>query len=270
EFSIDDSYIGVMMSSMFVGLMMGALFWGPMSDKYGRQLSYRWTLVISGVCGLATSFSSSFFWVCAGLYCVGFGVGGNMPVDGALFLEFVSKENHSLLTLLSIFFSLGSGFAACVAWLIIPAFSCPDSRPDAECDMATQNRGWRYVLTTLAVFTGIMVVLRLTLVKPYESPRFLVQNKRQSDAVVVLREIARYNGHFVETTTEDGMNCDDDDNNNPSDEGGGGNVKIRILSTAFQSIRHRASLDGSDGAISSADIDDKQMADSNREDIKVA
>ena len=82
QFGIGNSYIGVMMSSMFVGLMVGALFWGPLSDRLGRKVAYQWTLAIAGAFGLVASLSPNFYFICFALFGVGFGVGGNMPVDG--------------------------------------------------------------------------------------------------------------------------------------------------------------------------------------------
>ena len=50
--------------------------------------------------------------VCALLSCVGLGVGGNLPVDGALFLEFLPFASGNLLTLLSIWWPVGSLIAS--------------------------------------------------------------------------------------------------------------------------------------------------------------
>ena len=141
---------------------------------------------------------------------------------GTLFLEFIPKEKQNLLTFLSIFFSCGSVFSSGLAWGILPKYSCPD---EGECDVDQQNQGWRYMLIALGLMNIVMVILRLTMVKLHESPRFLVQNKRQQDAVIVLREIARYNGN-------------------------GGS--IRIATNAFyNSNLHRSSCDGT------ADDDDE-------------
>ena len=38
---------------------------------------------------------------------LGFGVGGNLPVDGALFLEFLPFASGNLLTMLSVWWPLG-------------------------------------------------------------------------------------------------------------------------------------------------------------------
>jgi MFS family permease len=44
--------------------------------------------------------------------CMGTGVGGNLPVDGALFLEFLPFESNKLLTLLSVWWPIGQLLAS--------------------------------------------------------------------------------------------------------------------------------------------------------------
>lgn len=53
---------------------------------------------------LANLLSSS---VCAMFACLGLGVGGNLPVDGALFLEFLPFASGNLLTMLSVWWPVG-------------------------------------------------------------------------------------------------------------------------------------------------------------------
>ncbi|KAJ1819865.1 hypothetical protein LPJ60_003534 [Coemansia sp. RSA 2675] len=194
HFSISNSRIGLMSSSMFLGLMCGALIWGPVSDKFGRLVAYRWTLVITAVFGLLASAAPTFSLLCLCLFGLGSGVGGNMPVDGAIFLEFVPREKRHLLTLLSVFFSFGSVLTSSVALAILPPFSCPDDSDQNGCDVSKQNNGWRYLLVTMALTTIVMVFLRNGCFRLHETPKFLLQNKGRSDVVVVLKKIVRYNG----------------------------------------------------------------------------
>ncbi|KAJ2058137.1 hypothetical protein GGI17_005217 [Coemansia sp. S146] len=194
HFSISNARIGLMSSSMFLGLMCGALVWGPVSDKFGRLVAYRWTLVITAVFGLLASAAPTFSLLCLCLFGLGTGVGGNMPVDGAIFLEFVPREKRHLLTLLSVFFSFGSVLTSSIALAILPPFSCPDDSDQNGCDMSEQNNGWRYLLATMALTTVVMVVLRNGCFRLHETPKFLLQNKGRSDVVVVLKKIVRYNG----------------------------------------------------------------------------
>ncbi|KAJ2691098.1 hypothetical protein GGH99_002497 [Coemansia sp. RSA 1285] len=201
HFSISDARIGLMSSSMFLGLMCGALFWGPVSDRFGRLVAYRWTLVVSGTFGLLASTASSFGLLCACLFGLGSGVGGNMPVDGAIFLEFIPREKRHLLTMLSVFFSLGSVVASAVALALLPPFSCPDNLGSEECDVSKLNNGWRYLLITMALVTFVMVILRNLCFRLHETPKFLLQNKSRSDVVIVLKKIVHYNGGTVKASS---------------------------------------------------------------------
>ncbi|KAJ2554523.1 hypothetical protein IWW35_001232 [Coemansia sp. RSA 1878] len=191
HYGVSNSKIGLMSSSMFLGLMCGALVWGPVSDRFGRLIPYKWTLVVSATFGLLASASPSFPFLCVCLFGLGSGVGGNMPVDGAIFLEFIPREKRHLLTMLSVFFSVGSVVTSAVALALLPPFSCPDA---GTCDVSTQNNGWRYLLVTMSLLTIVMVVLRNGWFRLYETPKFLLQNKRRADVVMVLKKVATFNG----------------------------------------------------------------------------
>ncbi|KAJ2471217.1 hypothetical protein GGI02_002412 [Coemansia sp. RSA 2322] len=179
---------------MFLGLMCGALVWGPVSDRFGRLVAFRWTLVVTSVFGLLASAVPTFGLLCLCLFGLGSGVGGNMPVDGAIFLEFIPREKRHLLTMLSVFFSFGSVLTSSIALAVLPPFSCPDDSDENGCDVSKQNNGWRYLLVAMSGTTIIMVILRNGCFRLHESPKFLLQNKRRSDVVVVLKKIARFNG----------------------------------------------------------------------------
>ena len=68
--------------ALFTGLCVGASFWGVGSDLMGRRLAFNTTLFLAGVFALAVGGGPSWVGTC-GLYAaLGFGVGGNLPVDG--------------------------------------------------------------------------------------------------------------------------------------------------------------------------------------------
>jgi len=46
---------------------------------------------------------------------IGFGVGGNLPVDGTLFLEFLPGSKQYLLTLLSLWWAVGQVVASLIS-----------------------------------------------------------------------------------------------------------------------------------------------------------
>lgn len=107
EFNIDSDTVRYTTLSLFVGLCLGASFWGIASDVIGRRLAFNSTLCLAGIFGLAAGGAPNWIGVCALYACVGLGVGGNLPVDGALFLEFLPFESGNLLTLLSVWWPVG-------------------------------------------------------------------------------------------------------------------------------------------------------------------
>lgn len=72
-----------------------------------------------------------------------------MPTDGTLFLENLPHSKQYLLTLLSVFFSLGAVLSSVVSFFFLPGASC---REFEGCDISGKaNDGWRKVLFTLGL-----------------------------------------------------------------------------------------------------------------------
>lgn len=174
-------------------MTFGAFFWGSYSDSKGRKLPYTMTLAITSIFGLLSSFTFNFASLCFTLFFLGFGVGGNMPTDGALYLEFLPKEYHYLLTFMSVFFSFGAVLASILGYLILPSWSCPEDL-DVTCDVSTQNNGWRILLFTVAMVTFVMLILRSLWLKLPETPKFLMSQDRHHETIIVLQDIAKING----------------------------------------------------------------------------
>ena len=84
-----------------------------------RLHPYRWsfnlTLLITGIFALAAGGAANEVALCSliGMYAVG--SGGNLPVDSAVFLEFVPATHQWLLTVLSIWWAIGQLVGALVS-----------------------------------------------------------------------------------------------------------------------------------------------------------
>lgn len=196
QFEIQDKYIGILSSSMFVGMMFGAMFWGMLADAYGRKQAFNLTLIVTTLFGVAASFANSYWLLCLLILGLGFGVGGNMPVDGALFLEFTPKKNQYLLTFLSIFFSFGAVSTAFLGYYLLPPYSCEDPVPGG-----CQGKGWRYMLLAMGGVTFSMVIGRVLLFRMEESPKFLLNHNRHQEAAMVLSRIFHINHKEVHSET---------------------------------------------------------------------
>lgn len=122
EFGPSSTHVRYTTCALFVGLCIGSSFWGIASDVIGRRPAFNATLLLAGVFGLATGGGSSWIGVC-GLYAsLGVGIGGNLPVDGALFLEFLPFASGGLLTLLSVWWPVGQLIASLSK--LLRTFSC--------------------------------------------------------------------------------------------------------------------------------------------------
>ena len=81
EFGVSSTNVRYTTCAAFIGLCIGASFWGIASDVLGRRLAFNTTLFLAGVFGLAIGGAADWVGVC-GLYAaLGFGVGGNLPVE---------------------------------------------------------------------------------------------------------------------------------------------------------------------------------------------
>jgi MFS family permease len=188
EFGISEKSVRYTTSSLFVGLCFGSFFWGIGSDIMGRRIAFNVTLLITSVFGTASAWAPSWGGVCLMYAAMGFGVGGNLPVDGALFLEFLPDASSSLLTLLSVWWPIGQLCSSLFAWYFIANWPA--------------DQGWRYFVRTIGIITFVMFLVRFFLFHMFESPKYLLSRGRQAEAVAVVQGIASRNGRKTWLTEE--------------------------------------------------------------------
>ena len=138
------------------------------------------TLLIASVFGIMSAYAQSWAGVCLLYGLMGFGVGGNLPVDGALFLEFLPDASSALLTLLSVWWPVGQVASSLVAWYFIGSWPV--------------EQGWRYFIASIGLMTFVMFIVRFFFFHLFESPKFLLSKGRQEEAVAVVHGIAYRNG----------------------------------------------------------------------------
>ncbi|KAF9233402.1 major facilitator superfamily domain-containing protein [Melanogaster broomeanus] len=182
-----------------IGLLVGAAFWGVASDVWGRRWSFNLTLLITGVFALAAGASPNYVTLCSLAAVWSIGVGGNLPVDSAVFLEFTPASHQYLLTVLSIWWAFGQLLGSLVAWPLISDYSCP-GLPE-PCPRSS-NQGWRYFLFTMGGLMLLLWALRFFVFQLYESPKYLMGRGRDEEAVEVIHKVAAYNGKISTLTVE--------------------------------------------------------------------
>jgi MFS family permease len=173
-----------------IGLLFGAAFWGFGCDIFGRKWAFNLTLGTTAVFGLLAASSPNFAAIgsFASLWSVG--VGGNLPVDSAIFLEFLPASHQYLLTILSVFWALAQVMATLIAWPLLGNLTCSET---AKTCTRSENIGWCYFLVTIGGLWLILFIIRF-MFPLYESPKYLMGRGRDEDAVAVVHEAARRNG----------------------------------------------------------------------------
>lgn len=182
-----------------IGLLVGAVFWGFGCDVFGRRWAFNLTIGITAVFGLVAAGSPTFaaISVFAALWSIG--VGGNLPVDSAIFLEFLPGTHQYLLTVLSIDWAFAQLLANLIAWPLLGNMTCQEG---AECNKS-DNMGWRYFMICMGGLALLMFIVRFTCFTIFESPKYLMGKGRDTEAVKVVHEVARRNGRTSSLTVED-------------------------------------------------------------------
>ncbi|KAI1283925.1 sugar transporter [Xylaria sp. FL0933] len=188
EFGVSEKQVRYTTSSLYIGLSIGSAVWGLGADIMGRRIAFNLTLLITSIFGTLTAFAPNWPAVCFLFALMGTGVGGNLPVDGALFLEFLPDSSSSLLTLLSVWWPVGQLVSSLFAWYFITNWPV--------------EQGWRLFIAVIGVVTFIMFLIRFGVFHLFESPKYLLSQGRQAEAVAVVHGIAYRNGKKTWLTEE--------------------------------------------------------------------
>ncbi|KAI8955697.1 major facilitator superfamily domain-containing protein [Xylaria longipes] len=173
-----------------IGLLAGAIFWGFGCDIFGRRWAFNLTLGLTALWGLIAASSPNFAAIGVFDALWSFGVGGNLPVDSAIFLEFLPSSHQYLLTVLSIDWALAQVVANLIAWGLLSNFTCDVT--DTDCTRS-KNIGWRYFMVAVGGLTLVMFVIRFFAFQIFESPKYLMGKGKDEEAVRIVHEVARRN-----------------------------------------------------------------------------
>ncbi|EMG47672.1 SPAPB1E7.08c Uncharacterized MFS-type transporter PB1E7.08c [Candida maltosa Xu316] len=185
------------------GMLLGAIFWGFGADLIGRRLAFNLSLVLSGIFTVLAGIMNSMTSYCLFVLLSAFAAGGNLALDACIFLEYLPFKDQWLLTFFAFFWGVGQTIAAATSLAFLPYYSC-DSADDCP---SHKNRGWRYVWYTNGGIVLVMAFLRITVIKLRETPKFLVSNNRDEEAVQVLQGIANKYGRPCSLTVEQLKEC---------------------------------------------------------------
>lgn len=177
--------------AVYVGMLVGALFWGLSADVIGRKYAFNVSLLISSIFCIVAGASPN--WIVLGLFtCLSaFGAGGNLVLDTAVFLEYLPSQKQWLLTLMAAWWGLGQLVAGLFAWAFLPNYSCPGDPAETgiPCNWSN-NPGWRYVWFANGALIFVMSLMRITVIRLKETPKYLVGEGKDAEVAETLRFIA--------------------------------------------------------------------------------
>ena len=171
EWSLSPAQVGWIGSIGLIGMALGAVLAGTLADRIGRKRVFSLTVLLyslsTGMCALAWSYES----LLAFRFLVGFGLGGELPVAATLMSEYAPAHLRGrFIVLLESFWGLGWLVAACISYLLIPAF------------------GWQiaFVIGTLPALYVFLIRLHMP-----ESVRYLLAKGRIEDAKQVILSLEK-------------------------------------------------------------------------------
>lgn len=176
---------GPLSTAFSAGLTVGAFFFGLAVDVVGRKWSFYLTTFIASVFGIASGGANSFDTLCVLAAFIGFGIGGNIPIDATITLEFLPTNRRFLVAALSIFQPIGVLVCCGIAYGLIPKYACDSA---ADCTRSN-NMGWRYTLYTLGCITWLIFVARFFIFTFRESPQYLLARGKDAKALKIIEQI---------------------------------------------------------------------------------
>ncbi|ETI24010.1 hypothetical protein G647_03379 [Cladophialophora carrionii CBS 160.54] len=201
EMNVPDNQTGTIWSCANAGLAIGALTWGILVDIIGRRWAFNLTCLICSVFGLLLAAPKYNYGAICGIYFLAsLGLGGNIPIDATIALEFLPQNRRNLVSLLSMWQPIGVVAASGIAYGTAAKWRCDPTLPschavaDGEaCCTVSSNMGWRYEVIVLGCMTLVVFFLRYFVFHFHESPKFLLSRGKEAEAIEVLHKIAKFN-----------------------------------------------------------------------------
>ncbi|TWU78963.1 hypothetical protein ED733_008132 [Metarhizium rileyi] len=188
-------YENALTIAVYSGMLTGAVFWGFSADIIGRKYAFNISLFMCSACCIVAGAMPSWPSLALFIALLGFGGGGNLIMDTTVFLEYLPSSKQWLLTFLACWWGFGQAITGFLGWgfLVPEKWNC--SADAASCSKS-DNWGWRYCLFTGGALVLAMSVLRVTVVRLRETPKYLLGTGEDEKVVETFHYLAtKYNRH---------------------------------------------------------------------------
>ncbi|ENQ3079688.1 MFS transporter [Bacillus sp. WLY-B-L8] len=160
EWQLSAQQMGWIGSINSIGMAVGALVFGILADKIGRKSVFIITLLLFSVGSGLSALSTTLTVFLLLRFCIGMGLGGELPVASTLVSESVAAhERGKIVVLLESFWAGGWLIAALISYFIIPTY------------------GWQTAMVLSAIPAFYALYLRWSLP---DSPQFQKVEQKQS------------------------------------------------------------------------------------------
>ncbi len=193
EWNLTNDETALITSMLFIGAIFGTLLLGPLADKKGRKPIFILAGSIISIFSLAVAFCTNYWSLLSMLFMVGFGVGGlTVPFD--ILAECIPSHSRGKnLLVIEYFWTMGVLFVVMVAY-----FSLGDGG-----DGRDGHSHWRgfVIICSMPCFASVLMGYYLV----PESPRWLCTVGRCEEALWILRQAAKANGHDPDILFPEGI-----------------------------------------------------------------
>ncbi|KAM0268143.1 hypothetical protein ACHAPA_005225 [Fusarium lateritium] len=201
----EKGYVNGLTIATYVGMLTGALFWGFGADIIGRKYAFNISLFLCSIsCIIAGGMPS---WESLGVFValLSFGAGGNLVMDTTVFLEYLPSNKQWLLTLMACWWGLGQAIAGFIAW----GFMVPDRWNCSDVETCTRgnNMGWRYVMFTGGALVFVLSLLRITIIRLRETPKYLLGIGKEEELIETFQFLATKYNRTCSVTLQDLAAC---------------------------------------------------------------
>jgi len=167
--------LSAILGAWFAGIMLGALGFGMLADRFGRRAIFLGSLALYGAATFLTAFAPGVWALLVLRFIAGIGVGAEYSAVNAAIAELIpARKRGSAASFVMNFWSVGTLFAALLAWLVFMIVPSADA--------------WRLVFALGGLVALTTMFLRRNLP---ESPRWLLEQGRGEEAAQIVGAIAR-------------------------------------------------------------------------------